>query len=95
MTNLEITSDNVKKLAQVGRARFVIENRNFNEQKNLGFGIEHNFGHRENLPNVFFGLAQVAQLITEMFRFWRTEKIEINKEDILKDLLFKFQVMKY
>ncbi len=64
MTNLEITFDNVKKLAQVGRARFV---------------IEHNFGHRENLPNVFFGLAQVAQLITEMFRFWRTGKTEINK----------------
>ena len=79
MTNLEITSDNVKKLAQVGRARFVIENRNFNEQKKLGFGTEHNFGHRENLPNVFFGLAQVAQLITEMFRFWRTGKAEINK----------------
>ncbi len=28
---------------------------------------------------LFFGLAQVAQLITEMFRFWRTGKTEINK----------------
>lgn len=78
ITDFEVTKDNVKTLAKAGRARFVIENRNFNEQKNLGFQTEHNFGHFGNLPNVFFGLAQIAQLITELFSLWKTGKEWIN-----------------
>lgn len=74
ITDFEVTKDNVRTLATAGRARFVIENRNFNEQKNLGFQTEHNFGHFGNLPNVFFGLAQIAQLITELFSFWNKGK---------------------
>ena len=77
MTDFEITQDNVRKTALAGRARFADENRNFNEQKNLGFHTEHNFGHFGNLPNVFFGLAQIAQLITELFSFWKTGKLNI------------------
>jgi hypothetical protein len=74
ITDFEVTKDNVRTLSKAGRARFVIENRNFNEQKNLGFQAEHNFGHFGNLPNVFFGLAQIAQLITELFSFWNQGK---------------------
>ena len=77
ITDFEVTKDTVKTLAKAGRARFVIENRNFNEQKNLGFQIEHNFGHFGNLPNVFFGLAQIAQLFTELFSCWKNGRILI------------------
>lgn len=79
ITDFVITKDNVKKIALAGRARFAIENRNFNEQKHLGFQTEHNFGHAGNLPNVFFGLAQIAQLITELFCRWRSGKNDIEK----------------
>lgn len=78
ITDFIITRDNVRILAQAGRARFVIENRNFNEQKKLGFQTEHSFGHFGNLVNVFFGLAQIAQLITELYSYWRVGKNEIN-----------------
>ena len=74
ITDINIDPQNVKSLTTAGRNRFVIENRNFNEQKNLGFQTEHNFGHFGNLPNVFFALAQIAQLITELFRFWEPAK---------------------
>lgn len=77
ITDFEITANNVQKIAQAGRARFAIENRNFNEQKNLGFQTEHNFGHFGNLPNVFFGLAQIAHLITELFCYWKSGKDDI------------------
>lgn len=77
ITNFQISPENVSDLAKAGRARFSIENRNFNEQKNLGFQTEHNFGHAGNLPNVFFGLAQLAQLITELFSFWKEGKENI------------------
>ena len=71
VTNIEINRHNVVKVAQGGRARFAsIENRVFNEQKNLGFQMEHNFGHFGNLPNVFFGLALVAQCLTQLFCSW-------------------------
>ncbi|MBK7962986.1 MAG: hypothetical protein IPK04_18415 [Bdellovibrionales bacterium] len=56
VTNLPVDKWNVTLLASAARARFGIENRNFNEQKNLGFHIEHNFGHSGNLPNVFLVL---------------------------------------
>jgi hypothetical protein len=77
MTNLPIDKWNVPLIVQAARARFVIENRNFNEQKNLGYNIEHNFGHSGNLPNVFFGLAQIAQLISIVFKHWRNGKEDI------------------
>lgn len=77
LTDFQIDKHNVRIIAQAGRARFVIENRNFNEQKNLGFSTEHNFGHFGNLPSVFFGLALIAQLITELFRFWKNGKAAI------------------
>lgn len=70
MTNLLIEASDVVNLAWAGRSRFSIENINFNAQKNLGFHTEHNFGHFGNLPNVFFGLAQIAQLLTQLFRSW-------------------------
>ena len=67
MTDFSINKDNVKTLAKAGRTRFVIENRNFNEQKNLGFNTEHNFG-----------LAQIAQLITDLFYRWKEGKLAID-----------------
>lgn len=77
ITDLPIERQNVALIAKAGRSRFGIENRNFNEQKNLGFQTEHNFGHSGNLPNVFFGLAQVAQVFTELFALWREGNIAI------------------
>jgi hypothetical protein len=72
ITDLEINKNNVSQIAQGGRARFAaIENRVFNEQKNLGFQMEHNFGYYGNLPNVFFGLMLVARLLTQIFCFWK------------------------
>lgn len=79
MTDIPIDEQNVQQLAKAARARFAIENRNFNEQKNLGFNTEHNFGHKGNLPNVFFGLAQIAQLISELFSFWKPAKAWIKE----------------
>jgi hypothetical protein len=79
VTNLPVDKWNVTLLVSAARARFGIENRNFNEQKNLGFHIEHNFGHSGNLPNVFFGLAQIAQLFSILFKHWKLGAIDIKR----------------
>lgn len=76
VTDIDVTKSNVQQITQGGRARFAaIENRVFNEQKNLGFQMEHNFGHFGNLPNIFFGLALVAQCLTQLFCNWARARI--------------------
>ncbi|MCB9025083.1 MAG: hypothetical protein H6625_02090 [Bdellovibrionaceae bacterium] len=66
MTDIYLHENNVKEVAAGGRARFKIENVTFNEQKR-GCFIEHNFGHFDNLPNVFFGLVQIATYSQKCF----------------------------
>jgi hypothetical protein len=48
ITNKTITKENVKLLAECGRARWKIENENNNVLKNYGYHLEHNFGHGES-----------------------------------------------
>jgi hypothetical protein len=45
VTDLEVTPDNVERLAKAGRCRWKIENECFNTLKNQGYYIEHNYGH--------------------------------------------------
>jgi len=74
ITDIFLHEKNVKQIAKGGRARFAIENVTFNEQKTRGYHIEHNYGHFGNLPNVFFGLAQIAHLFAQMFSLWKEGK---------------------
>jgi hypothetical protein len=45
VTDLPVTRDNVIEMAACGRARWKIENENFNTVKTKGYNLEHNFGH--------------------------------------------------
>ncbi len=45
VTNILITQTNVFALMKGGRARWKIENETFNTLKNLGYNLEHNYGH--------------------------------------------------
>jgi hypothetical protein len=71
VTDIPLNEGNIKDIAQGGRARFNMENVSFNEQKTRGHHTEHNFGHFGNLPNVFFGLAQIAHLLSQAFSLWK------------------------
>lgn len=45
VTNIPLTKNNIFKLMRGGRARWKIENETFNTLKNLGYNLEHNYGH--------------------------------------------------
>lgn len=63
VTNLEVTKENVAEMVLIGRAKWKIENEQFNVQKNGGYHLEHNFGHgKKNLSAVFYYLNLVAYL---------------------------------
>ena len=75
VTDIEITKDNIQKIAKGGRARWKVENETFNTLKNQGYNFEHNFGHgKENLSVVFaflmmlaFAVDQIQRLASEAF----------------------------
>lgn len=70
VTNLEVTREHVAEVVAIGRAKWKIENEQFNVQKNGGYHLEHNFGHgKQNLSAVFYYLnllAYVSHLILSL-----------------------------
>jgi hypothetical protein len=76
VTDLELTRNNVVRVARAGRARWHIENETFNTLKNQGYHFEHNYGHGERhlavvlalLMMLAFGIDQVQQRCNHLFR---------------------------
>jgi hypothetical protein len=67
VTDIRVTDDNVVKLVKAGRAKWKIENENFNTLKNLGYHAEHNFGHgKKNLSFNFFLFTLLAFFIHQI-----------------------------
>jgi Transposase DDE domain len=67
VTDLTLTTDNVKKVACGGRARWRIENETYNTLKNQGYHFEHNYGHGyQHLAEVFALLMMLAFLIDQV-----------------------------
>ena len=66
LTNIEVTQNNVRELAQTGRSRWKIENEGFNAQKNDGFALEHAFSQNETAAKVFYFLLQIAHLLFQL-----------------------------
>ena len=61
ITNIPIQQGNVVELAACGRARWKIENEKFNELKNNGYNLSHNFGHgKQTLASMLVVLNLLA-----------------------------------
>jgi hypothetical protein len=76
VTDLPVTRQTVAELAACGRARWKIENENFNTLKTKGYNLEHNFGHgKEHLAALLatmnliaFAMHTVADLVDGAWR---------------------------
>lgn len=67
ITNINITDENVEKLAKGARSRWKIENETFNTLKNHGYNLEHNYGHgkkdlSKNLITMMFIAFYIDQI---------------------------------
>jgi hypothetical protein len=68
VTDLPISTHTVEQLVRAARARWKIENENFNTLKNHGYHLEHNFGHGKNhLSEAFFLLNLLAFFMHQIF----------------------------
>ena len=67
ITDIPLTEQNVILVAKAGRARWKVENETFNTLKNLGYHLEHNYGHGEkHLASVFANLMMLMFLIDQI-----------------------------
>jgi len=68
VTDLEITEENIETMVKGGRARWKIENECFNNLKNQGYHIEHNYGHgSQHLSFNFLMLILLAFFFHQIF----------------------------
>jgi hypothetical protein len=65
-TDMEVTADNVVAIVRIGRARWKIENAQFNVQKNHGYELEHNYGHGQQTLSMVFYLLNLLAFIAHM-----------------------------
>jgi len=73
ITDLPVCKNNVDELVAAGRARWKIENENFNTMKTKGYNLEHNFGHGQQhlaallaaMNLIAFAFHTVADLVDE------------------------------
>lgn len=67
VTNIKLSTTNVLRVANGGRARWKIENETFNALKNLGYNFKHNYGHgKKYLSTVFCMLMMLAFLVDQI-----------------------------
>jgi hypothetical protein len=67
VTDITLSTANLMKLARAGRARWKVENETFNTLKNLGYNLEHNYGHgKKYLSTIFCMLMMLAFLIDQV-----------------------------
>jgi hypothetical protein len=65
-TDLEVDAANVAQVIQMGRARWKIENEQFNVHKNHGYELEHNYGHGKQTLSMVFYLLNLLAFIAHM-----------------------------
>ncbi|VAW32063.1 hypothetical protein MNBD_CPR01-172 [hydrothermal vent metagenome] len=64
ITDLLVTRKNVQEIVRCGRARWKVENENYNVLKTKGYHLEHNFGHgSQYLSMTLFTLNVLAFLL--------------------------------
>jgi len=75
IADIELTRENVNSVARAGRTRCKrcpepvegVENEIFNTLKNLGYNLEHNYGHgKKNLATVFGTQMMLAFLVDQV-----------------------------
>ena len=68
VTDLPVAAHTVEQLVRAARARWKIENENFNTLKNHGYHLQHNFGHgAHHLSEAFFVLNLLGFFMHQIF----------------------------
>jgi hypothetical protein len=70
VTDFVVTPETVAPIVGIGRARWKIENEQFNVHKNHGYEVEHNYGHgQQTLSMIFYLLNLLAFVAHKLLEF--------------------------
>jgi hypothetical protein len=100
ITDLDVNPDNVAVLMRVGRAKWKIENEQFNIHKNHGYQLEHNYGHGQQTLSMVFYLLNLLAFVTHTIldlgdRLYQTCRAQMSRKELwnaLRTLLNLFLV---
>jgi len=73
ITDLPISSQNIRELVEVARSRWKIENETFNTLKNQGYHFEHNYGHGKKYLATNFAILTFLAFLTDQIA-WQLDK---------------------
>ena len=80
VTDIALSRDNIFEIFnQGGRQRWKIENQGFNELKNGGYGLTHQFSQELVGIKVYYYLMQIAQMLNQLFEHGIVTKKKITK----------------
>lgn len=65
ITDIPLNKGNIEKVAKGGRSRWHIENEVFNTLKNLGYNLEHNYGHGNKFLSEVFSLLMMSAFLVD------------------------------
>lgn len=82
MTDIKINGQNIKEIIQVGRKRWKIENKGFNDEKHHGFAMEHAYSYHENAVKCHYALMLIAHLIMQLLEHYM--KTQDNAKKIME-----------
>lgn len=68
VTNIHVSKANVFALMKGGRARWKIENETFNTLKNLGYNLEHNYGHGKKFLSTILCLLMLLAFLVDQIQ---------------------------
>ncbi|MBS0651710.1 MAG: transposase [Verrucomicrobia bacterium] len=68
VTNIHITKTNAFMLMRGGRTRWKIENETFNTLKNLGYNLEHNYGHGKQFLSTILCLLMLLSFFIDQIQ---------------------------
>jgi hypothetical protein len=68
VTNIHINETNAFALMKGGRARWKIENETFNTLKNLGYNLEHNYGHGKKFLSTILCLLMLLAFLVDQIQ---------------------------
>lgn len=86
ITNIPIREKNAEEILFAGRSRWKIENEGFNNQKNIKNHIEHLCCKDYNAMKNHYLLAQLADILRQLFECGYEKPKGFNKRNIFKDI---------
>jgi hypothetical protein len=68
ISTIRVHRNNIRKLSDAARTRWIIENQGFNTQKNHGFGLKHQYSKDYTGMKIFYYLLQICHTWEQLTR---------------------------